>query len=107
MHEVGAPLGNTTKTGAPDRGREPAGQAVVSASRLIRVKVKPGARASTLQPPDGDDTWRAQLKSPPVDGKANDELVKLVSTHFKCPRKAVTITAGRKGRIKRVRIEQR
>src|SRR5258706_297213 len=46
-------------------------------TRFLRIKVKPRARASALeQEPDG--TWRAQLKSPPVDGKANAELIKLV-----------------------------
>jgi uncharacterized protein YggU (UPF0235/DUF167 family) len=48
---------------------------------LLTIKVKPNARNSGLaQAADG--TWSAQLKSPPVDGKANAELVALVAKHF-------------------------
>jgi len=71
---------------------------------LLDVKVKPRARTSSLvQIPDG--TWQAQLKSPPVDGKANDELIGLVAKHFRCPKSAVSIRLGTTGRRKVVQIE--
>ena len=42
----------------------------------IQVKVKPNARQSVLLPPaEPGAPWTAQLKSPPVDGKANEELI--------------------------------
>ena len=50
-------------------------------------------------------TWLAQLKSPPIDGKANAELIELVATHFACRRSLVSIKSGSSGRVKRVRIE--
>lgn len=53
--------------------------------------------------PDG--TWVAKLKSPPVDGKANAELIALVAEHFKCSKAAVSIKAGAAGRMKLVRID--
>jgi uncharacterized protein (TIGR00251 family) len=49
--------------------------------------------------------WSAQLKSPPVDGKANDELIALVARHFACRKSAVSIKRGASGRMKLVRIE--
>ena len=71
----------------------------------LQVKVKPNARASLLeQAPDG--TWRAELKSPPVDGKANAELIGLVARHFRCPKAAVSIKSGASGRTKLVRIAE-
>jgi uncharacterized protein (TIGR00251 family) len=71
---------------------------------ILRVKVKPRARISLLvQGPDG--TWLAKLKSPPIDGKANEELVSLVAEHFKCRKAAVSIKSGASGRIKLVEIE--
>ena len=73
-------------------------------TRTIRIKVKPGARRSRLEPPEDDSPWIAELKSPPVEGKANKELIALVAKHFKMPRSAVIITAGHKGRLKRIRI---
>ncbi|HEY3521238.1 MAG TPA: DUF167 domain-containing protein [Rhodanobacteraceae bacterium] len=72
-------------------------------AKIIEVRVKPNARTSTLEPVD-DGTWRAQLKSPPVDGKANAELIALVAEQFGCAKSAITIKSGAGGRVKRVHI---
>ena len=70
---------------------------------ILQVKVKPNARVSSLtQEPDG--TWTARVKAPPVDGKANAELIRLVAAHFGCPKAAVTIKSGASGRLKRIEI---
>ena len=70
---------------------------------LLQVKVKPNARSSSLtQLPD--DTWLATIKSPPVDGKANAELIDLVAHQFGCARSAVVIRTGAGTRLKLVRI---
>lgn len=73
--------------------------------KTIQVKVKPNARVSELEEA-GDGTWRARLKSPPVDGKANAELVVLIADHFKVRKGAVFIKSGASGRMKLVRIEE-
>jgi uncharacterized protein (TIGR00251 family) len=72
---------------------------------VIRVKVKPRARVSLLMPVEGG-VWLAQLKSPPVEGKANEELVELVARHFDCGKSAVSIKSGASGRTKLVRVER-
>ncbi len=70
----------------------------------LQVKVKPNARSSSLlQAPDG--TWQAKLKAPPVDGKANEELIALVAKQFGCRKSAVSIKVGASGRNKWVRVE--
>ena len=71
---------------------------------VISVKVKPNSRVSLLAQVEGG-TWRAQLKSPPVDGKANEELLTLVARHFGCRKSAVSLKSGASARIKLVRIE--
>jgi uncharacterized protein (TIGR00251 family) len=71
---------------------------------IIQVKVKPNARVSALARA-ADGTWLAQLKSPPVDGKANAELVALVAAHFRCRKSAVSIKSGASGRMKLIRID--
>jgi hypothetical protein len=71
---------------------------------IIQVKVKPRARVSHLTPGEGG-TWLAQLKSPPVDGKANEELVSLVARHFGCRKSAVSVKSGASARMKLVHIE--
>ena len=70
----------------------------------LTVKVKPNARSSSLVLA-ADGTWVATLKSPPVDGKANAELIALVAAQFNCHKAAVRIKAGASGRLKLVRIE--
>jgi uncharacterized protein (TIGR00251 family) len=66
--------------------------------------VKPNARASTLEQL-ADGTWLAALKAPPVDGKANAELIALVARHFHQPKSRVSIRRGASGRQKLVTID--
>ena len=74
------------------------------AIQTLQVKVKPRAKTSSLdQAPDG--AWVAKLKSPPVDGKANQELIALVAAHFRCPKAAVAIKAGASARTKLVQVQ--
>jgi len=72
--------------------------------RIIQIKVKPNSRASLLEQRE-DGTWLAQIKSAPVDGKANEELLGLVAKHFECPKSDVSIKSGGSSRMKLVRIE--
>jgi uncharacterized protein len=71
---------------------------------VISVKVKPNSRVSLLVQGE-DGAWLAQLKSAPVDGKANEELLRLVAKHFGCRKSAVSLKSGASGRTKLVRIE--
>jgi len=74
------------------------------ATLILQVKVKPKARTSSLvQATDG--TWLARLKSPPVEGRANEELVALVAERFHCRKAAVAIKSGASGRTKLVKVE--
>ncbi len=73
-------------------------------SSVIEVKVKPNSRVSALAQSD-DGTWLAQLKSLPIDGKANEELIALIAKHFGGRKSAVTIKSGASGRMKWVKID--
>ncbi len=70
---------------------------------VLHLKVKPNARVRSLVQAE-DGTWIAQLKSPPIDGKANAELIALLAEHFSCRKAEVEITAGAGARLKRVVI---
>lgn len=74
------------------------------AATVIQVKVKPNARVSQIEEP-ADGVWLAQLKSQPVDGNANEELIALIAKRFGCPKSAVSIKSGASSRIKRVCIQ--
>ena len=71
---------------------------------FIQVKVKPNSRLSALEQ-SADGGWFAQIKSAPIDGKANEELIGLVANRFNCHKSAVTIKSGASSRLKLVRIE--
>lgn len=72
-------------------------------SLVLQVKVKPRSRESSLVQ-EADGTWTARIKAPPVDGRANEELIALVARHFGCARADVNIKAGAGGRVKLVRV---
>ena len=74
------------------------------ARSTLRIRVKPNARSSSLERL-ADGSWIASLKSPPVEGRANEELIALVARSFRCRKDAVTIRAGRSGRTKLVVVE--
>jgi uncharacterized protein (TIGR00251 family) len=80
--------------------------AAMTDTTIIQIKVKPGARVSSLTESE-PGCWLAQIKSPPVDGKANEELIALVAKHFGCRKAAVSIKTGSTGRMKLIRIENK
>jgi uncharacterized protein len=71
---------------------------------ILQIKVKPNARQSSLTQAE-DGTWVAQIKSLPVDGKANLELIGLVAAQMGCVKAAVSIKTGAMGRMKLVKID--
>lgn len=71
---------------------------------ILQIRVKPRSKVSQLSR-TAENKWMAQLKSPPVEGKANAELIALVADHFSCPKAAVSIKSGASGRLKLVKVE--
>ena len=48
---------------------------------------------------------KVRVTAPPVEGEANDAVVRLLARSLEVPRSSVTIARGQGGRRKRVRIE--
>ena len=71
--------------------------------KTIQVKVKPNARTSVLEE-QADGTWLARIKAPPVDGKANAELIDLVADQFGVSKGSILIKSGAGARLKLVQI---
>lgn len=46
-----------------------------------------------------------RLSAPPVEGAANAELIQLLAKALNVPKRQVTIVAGERGRLKRVKLE--
>lgn len=67
------------------------------------VRVVP--RASRTELVRGEDgTPRLRLTAPPVDGEANEEIIRFFSKMFGVPKSAVEMVSGHRSRTKRIRI---
>jgi uncharacterized protein (TIGR00251 family) len=73
--------------------------------KVLSIKVKPNAKMQEIRQAE-DGSWIVHLKSPPVDGKANEELIKLLAKTFKVSKSCVRIKAGAGGRSKLVEIDE-
>lgn len=69
-----------------------------------QVKVKPNSKQQAVEEL-ADGTLTAHLKSPPVDGKANKELIELLSEKFDVPKSYIRIKSGLSSRTKLVEID--
>jgi uncharacterized protein (TIGR00251 family) len=70
---------------------------------VLRLRVQPRASRDRIVGVLGD-SLKVTLTAPPVEGKANAHLVKLLAKACKVPAGAVDLEAGEGGRDKRVRI---
>ena len=71
----------------------------------IQVKVKPNSKHQKIEQSE-DSTWIIRLKSPPVDGKANKELIDLLAKKLKVPKKQINIKAGLSAQNKLIEIKK-
>ena len=69
----------------------------------FKVRVVPRASRSEIVG-EHDGALRVRIAAPPVDGAANDELVRLLARAFGVPRSAIDITAGHASKLKTVRV---
>jgi uncharacterized protein (TIGR00251 family) len=70
----------------------------------VTVKVHPRAKRSAVTGRLGE-AWKVDLTAPPVEGKANEECVRLLATLAGVPRGRVRVVAGATARVKVVEIE--
>lgn len=70
----------------------------------LRLRLQPRARQTAFVGPV-DDVLKVQIKAPPVEGKANAELISFLAKAFGVTKKAVTIERGEKSKAKRVSIQ--
>ena len=70
------------------------------------VRVQPRARRTAVQGVMGE-ALRVAVQAPPVEGRANEALIRFFAEMFSVPRSAVTLASGEHGRNKRVVIAGR
>jgi len=70
----------------------------------ISLRVQPGASRNAVTF-DSENRVRIALTSPPIDGKANQALIKFLSKALQIPKRRISIVTGEKSRDKIVSIE--
>ncbi len=70
----------------------------------IEIKVTPNSGRQLCQL-DKAGKLKCYLKNPPEQGKANQELIKMLAKNLKLPQEKVTIVSGHTIRNKRVKID--
>lgn len=70
---------------------------------IIRLHIQPRASRSEIAGIHGD-RLKVRLKSPPVNGKANEELIALLSALLDIPKSGIEIVHGATGRDKTVKV---
>ncbi len=79
---------------------------ITDASRgaAFTVKIVPKATKTEIVGIQEDGTIKIRLMSPPVEGQANDELIKFLAEFFRVSQKDIEIVAGLDGRRKLVSV---
>jgi hypothetical protein len=69
----------------------------------IYVRVSPRSSINKVEKISKGE-YKVKLTAPPVDGKANDMLIKILAEHFDVPKSSLNIVGGKSARIKMVDI---
>ncbi len=71
---------------------------------ILRIRVAPRASRTEVAGTHGD-ALKIRLQAPPVDGAANEALIKFLSDELDLPRSAIRIERGHTGRNKDISIQ--
>lgn len=70
---------------------------------VINIKVEPRSSHPGIAGPYGEGL-KVKLTSPPVEGRANEELIEILAKKFGISKKDVEIISGKKSKNKIVRL---
>jgi uncharacterized protein (TIGR00251 family) len=70
---------------------------------LLSVRVQPKASRDEIIGPL-EDALKIRITAPPVEGKANNHLIRFLARTFGVSKSRVEIISGETGRLKRLRI---
>jgi uncharacterized protein (TIGR00251 family) len=70
----------------------------------LTVRVVPNASRDEIVE-RGPLGWKVRLAAPPVDGAANERLVRFLAETFDVPKSAIRIVSGHTGRTKTVDVD--
>ena len=70
----------------------------------LKITVKPNARKNEVLRVD-DGTLIIRVAVPPIEGKANDKVIEVLSDYLNKPKRSISIVSGFKGRNKIVEVD--
>lgn len=71
----------------------------------IQVKVKTGARCDCVGFEKEKNLYTVSTKALPIEGKANESVIRLLAKYFKVPKSDITLKSGKKSKIKVFEID--
>ncbi len=69
----------------------------------LKLKVKPGARVTGFQGRLGD-AWKLCVQAPPVEGKANEAVLRYLADFLDVPKTNIQLLSGQTNSIKVLEI---
>lgn len=69
----------------------------------ISVKVKAGSKKESVTQMDGSN-YLVCVKAQPVEGKANEAIIKILSDYFNVPKSNINILRGEHSKIKVIEV---
>ena len=76
----------------------------IKAGAILSVHVQPKASTTECVGIHGD-AFKIRVAAPPVDGAANDELIRFLARRLSMPSRSIQIYSGANGRRKRVLVK--
>ncbi|MFC1810610.1 DUF167 domain-containing protein [Patescibacteria group bacterium] len=72
----------------------------------LRIKVQPKSKESAIGDLMEDGTLKVRVKAAPEKGKANKEVIKLLSKKYSVRKSEVEIVSGKTDQIKLIKINK-
>lgn len=71
----------------------------------LSIRLQPRAARDEVMGAQGD-RLKVRVSAPPVEGAANERLMRLLAREFGVPRSRISLLAGARGRDKRVAVRR-
>ncbi len=72
--------------------------------KQIRIRIHAGAKTSAIRGKLADGTWKLSIASPPVEGRANKELIRFLAEILGVPPSSIQLLKGHTSKQKTVGI---
>jgi uncharacterized protein (TIGR00251 family) len=72
---------------------------------ILHLRVQPRASRDEIIGPHGSDALKVRITAPPVEGQANDHLIRFLAKAFGVSRSQVRLLAGDSSRSKHLSID--